>query len=163
MTAIVVLTDTGALQIKHLRKVDLEKLAKLDTVMTEESIVEHMCEIFEGENEAVTGDMGTLAVVLAGTMRSWKRCCKHLNEKVLDQWPGSGGIDVFVATGDADVYGYDETEDLPWLQIQDELNRCLNGRLRLLEHVPLETETFPDLESTGGKVRFAIPDNIHAF
>jgi hypothetical protein len=61
-------------------------------------------------------------------------------------------VDVFVATGDTDVYGYDAAEDVPWLEVQEQLNRCLNGRLRTLEHLPLETETFPELEETGGKV-----------
>jgi hypothetical protein len=153
MMAVVVLTDTGALQIKHIRKAEYEDFKQSETVITEDTRLKRICEVFEGEKEAMGGDMGKLAVVLAGTMRSWKRCCRHLNEKVLNQWPGSGGVDVFVATGDTDVYGYKTDEEVPWLQIQDELNKCLSGRLRLLEHVPLETEKFPDLESTGGRVR----------
>jgi hypothetical protein len=152
MMAIVALTDSGALQIKHLRTADFDTFKQSSTAVTDDPLLQPICEVFEGEREAVSGDMGRLAVVLAGTMRSWNRCCRHLNEKVLDRWPGSGGVDVFVATGDSDVYGYGTDEEVPWLEIQDELNRCLNGRLRLLEHIPLETETFPDLETTGGKV-----------
>ena len=152
MTAVVVLTNTGALHMKHIRKIDLNGFKKSKLPIEEELLLYPICEVFEGERELMAGDMGRLAVVLAGTMRSWKRTCSSLNEKVLNKWPGTGGVDVFVATGDRDIYGYSEDDEIPWLEIQADLNRCLGGRLRLLEHAPLDLVEFPKLEETGGKV-----------
>jgi len=117
---VVMLTDMGALRMVHVKRHLLDDynargLLDEDTWKEDTDMSYTLCEPYAGDPDKIRTegkeDMGRLAVVLTGSMRSYKKTCAAMNEKIFDKWPGSKGVDVFVATVDFDVWYQGSEQD----------------------------------------------------
>lgn len=154
--SLVMLTDMGGLEILHVSSELLFKYNDegfIDRKSWQEDNQQRYisCEVFAGDSQRIrengAEDMGRLAVILTGTLRSYKKTCANMNRKIFDHWPGGKGVDIFVVTIDSDVWSQGG-ETIDWDEVRRELRDCFGGRFKGLELVEPLAE-FPEIELTG--------------
>jgi hypothetical protein len=141
-TPLILLTDEGALEIHHI-------LEHEETGRVGES-GQRICTLFEGDPDA-SKDMGRLAVILTGNLRSFNDTCQSTHQKILDAWPRKDSVDFLIATKDAQVYGYGDSEStIPWDTVKKDLYTCFGSNLKAVEITNHTGATFPSPSTQGG-------------
>ncbi|TDZ54924.1 hypothetical protein CTRI78_v005917 [Colletotrichum trifolii] len=77
-------------------------------------------------------DMGRLAIVYTGFLRTYLKTCKAQNEKLVKTWTGSGGVDVHVFTYLEDVY-HDSGDEIDQETITKHLKSCFGDAVKTIE------------------------------
>jgi hypothetical protein len=152
----VMLTDRGALRIVHVPENLLGQFEKgfvdEDAWNKVVQTMQTVCEPFAGDPERIKrdgkDDMGWLAVVIVGALRDYKKTCGDMNTKIFNKWPGSGGVDIFVATLDEGMW-LEEDEIVDWPSVSKDLKACFGDKFKGLEHAKSASVEFPGLDATG--------------
>ncbi|WQF80506.1 hypothetical protein CDEST_05520 [Colletotrichum destructivum] len=77
-------------------------------------------------------DMGRLAIVYTGFLRTYLKTCKEQNNKLVKTWTGSGGVDVHVFTYLEDV-NHDSSDPVDKESITKHLKSCFGESLKTVE------------------------------
>ncbi|GJC78945.1 hypothetical protein ColLi_01783 [Colletotrichum liriopes] len=77
-------------------------------------------------------DMGRLAIVYTGFLRTYLKTCKEQNNKLVKTWTGSGGVDVHVFTYLEDV-NHDSGDPVDKDSITKHLKSCFGDALKTVE------------------------------
>ncbi|KAJ0168322.1 hypothetical protein CTA2_7357 [Colletotrichum tanaceti] len=77
-------------------------------------------------------DMGRLAIVYTGFLRTYLKTCKEQNNKLVKTWTGSGGVDVHVFTYLEDV-NHDSNDPVDKESITKHLKSCFGESLKTVE------------------------------
>ncbi|KAF6825456.1 hypothetical protein CPLU01_10250 [Colletotrichum plurivorum] len=82
-------------------------------------------------------DMGRVAIVYTGFLRTYLKTCKDQNEKLVKTWTGSGGADVHVFTYLEDAY-HDKGDKVTEESITKHLKSCFGDALKTVEVLKLD-------------------------
>ena len=150
---LVLLSDVGALKVLHVPE---NKIASLNDFISDEGEWANyvVCTPYAGDPEKLREvgqeDMGRLAVLFTGSLRSYKKTCHSQKNMIFDKWPGSKGVDIFFAVLENDVWEGDQVvQKVNWNEVEKDLRTCFGSRFKVLEHVPPPKTSFPGTNDTG--------------